>query len=142
MSSRGIARARTILAPRTDMPTTSNAAWRSHLIESTDEMRALLKRSRRIAVLGIKPESRADQPAHFVAEYAKDAHLYSKSRVLRSRRIMRMGLPEGYRVAAREDVGKAPSSSRILAGEAEARVTPAQTKESEPQSPVIPDAAR
>jgi predicted CoA-binding protein len=73
MSSGGIARARTILAPRADMPTTSDTAWRSHLIESTDEMRALLKRSRRIAVLGIKPESRADQPAHFVAEYAKAA---------------------------------------------------------------------
>jgi len=73
MSSGEIAPARTILAPRIDMPTTSNAAWRSHLIESTDEMRALLKRSRRIAVLGIKPVSRADQPAHFVAEYAKEA---------------------------------------------------------------------
>lgn len=36
-------------------------------------MRALLERSRRIAVLGIKPESRADQPAHFVAAYAKEA---------------------------------------------------------------------
>ena len=55
------------------MPTTPLTAWRSHLIDSTDEMRALLKQSRRIAVLGIKPESRADQPAHFVAEYAKDA---------------------------------------------------------------------
>src|SRR5690349_14710460 len=55
------------------MPTTSDAAWRSHLIDSTDEMRALLKQTRRIAVLGIKPESRADQPAHFVAEYAKEA---------------------------------------------------------------------
>ena len=55
------------------MPTTPVAAWRNHLIESTDEMRALLRRSRRIAVLGIKPESRADQPAHFVAAYTKEA---------------------------------------------------------------------
>jgi uncharacterized protein len=55
------------------MPTTPTATWRSHLIESTADMRALLEQSHRIAVLGIKPESRADQPAHFVAEYAKEA---------------------------------------------------------------------
>jgi len=55
------------------MPTTQTADWRTRLIESTDEMRALLRQSHRIAVLGIKPETRADQPAHFVAEYAKDA---------------------------------------------------------------------
>ena len=47
--------------------------WRTHLIESTDEMRAILRETRRIAVLGIKPESRGDQPAHFVAVYAKEA---------------------------------------------------------------------
>ena len=52
---------------------THTADWRTHLIDSTDEMRALLKQTRRIAVLGIKPESRADQPAHFVAVYAKEA---------------------------------------------------------------------
>jgi predicted CoA-binding protein len=36
-------------------------------------MRALLRQSRRIAVLGIKPESRSDQPAHFVPAYTKEA---------------------------------------------------------------------
>lgn len=36
-------------------------------------MRALLRQSRRIAVLGIKPETRSSQPAYFVAEYAKEA---------------------------------------------------------------------
>ena len=56
------------------MPTTPvTNDWRTHLIESTEEMRAILRQSRRIAVLGIKPETRADQPAHFVAEYAKEA---------------------------------------------------------------------
>ena len=55
------------------MPTSSAAAWRSHLIDNTEDMRALLRQTRRIAVLGIKPESRADQPAHFVAEYTKEA---------------------------------------------------------------------
>ena len=45
------------------MPTTQTSDWRARLIESTDEMRALLRQSHRIAVLGIKPETRADQPA-------------------------------------------------------------------------------
>jgi hypothetical protein len=55
------------------MHTTHAADWRSHLIESTEDMRALLRQARRIAVLGIKPESRAAQPAHFVAAYTKEA---------------------------------------------------------------------
>jgi predicted CoA-binding protein len=55
------------------MPTTPTTDWRARLIESTDEMRALLRESRRIAVLGIKPETRASQPAHFVAAYAQEA---------------------------------------------------------------------
>ena len=55
------------------MPITSTADWRTHLIETTEEMRALLRRSHRIAVLGIKPESRADQPAHFVPVYTREA---------------------------------------------------------------------
>jgi len=45
-------------------------AWRQHLIEDDAGIRALLLRTRRIAVLGIKiPESR--QPAYYVPEYAK-----------------------------------------------------------------------
>ncbi len=55
------------------MPTSPAAVWRSHLLESTEEMRALLRQTRRIAVLGIKPETRADQPAHFVAAYTQEA---------------------------------------------------------------------
>jgi len=55
------------------MHTTPTTDWRARLIESTDEMRALLRQSRRIAVLGIKPETRSSQPAYFVAEYAKEA---------------------------------------------------------------------
>lgn len=55
------------------MSTTHFAPWRSHLIESTEEMRALLRRSRRIAVLGIKPEYRSEQPAFFVPAYTKEA---------------------------------------------------------------------
>ena len=55
------------------MTTTSTAEWRARLIDSTEEVRALLRRSHRIAVLGIKPESRADQPAHFVPAYTMEA---------------------------------------------------------------------
>ncbi|MDB4883043.1 MAG: CoA-binding domain protein [Gemmatimonadetes bacterium] len=48
-----------------------DTAWRRHLIDD-DGIRALLERTRRIAVLGIKtPES--GQPAYYVAEYAKRA---------------------------------------------------------------------
>jgi predicted CoA-binding protein len=40
------------------------------LIILTDtQLRTLLEQSRRVAVLGIKPESRADRPAHFVPAY-------------------------------------------------------------------------
>jgi len=55
------------------MPMTSSTDWRARLIDSTEEVRALLRRSRRIAVLGIKPETRADQPAHFVPAYTMEA---------------------------------------------------------------------
>ena len=47
-------------------------SWRRHLIDDDAGIRALLQRTRRIAVLGIKtPET--GQPAYYVAEYAKRA---------------------------------------------------------------------
>jgi len=55
------------------MHISSATDWHNHLVDSTDEIRALLRASRRIAVLGIKPESRRDQPAFFVAEYTQEA---------------------------------------------------------------------
>jgi uncharacterized protein len=49
-----------------------DTAWRSHLIADDAGIRALLERTHRVAVLGIKtPES--GQPAYYVAEYAKRA---------------------------------------------------------------------
>jgi uncharacterized protein len=49
-----------------------DTAWRSHLIADDAGIRALLERTHRVAVLGIKtPES--GQPAYYVAEYAKKA---------------------------------------------------------------------
>jgi predicted CoA-binding protein len=53
-------------------PVSGETAWRRHLIDDDAGIRALLERTRRIAVLGIKtPES--GQPAYYVAEYAKRA---------------------------------------------------------------------
>ena len=52
---------------------TNDAAWRSHLIEGSGPIRALLERSHRIAVLGIKTEAQAGQPAYYVPEYAQHA---------------------------------------------------------------------
>jgi predicted CoA-binding protein len=46
--------------------------WRRNLVEDIDEVRQILETSRRVAVLGIKPESRADQPAHYVPKYLQE----------------------------------------------------------------------
>lgn len=46
---------------------------RTHLLTTDAQLRALLERTRRIAVLGIKPESHASQPAHYVPAYAQRA---------------------------------------------------------------------
>ena len=52
---------------------TNDASWRSHLIENSSGIKALLERSHRIAVLGIKTEAQAGQPAYYVPEYAQHA---------------------------------------------------------------------
>jgi predicted CoA-binding protein len=53
-------------------PVDTDSAWQHHLIDDDAGIRALLERTRRIAVLGIKtPETR--QPAYYVPEYAKRA---------------------------------------------------------------------
>lgn len=59
----------------TESPSTSPAAaddWRRHLLERDDEIAALLTRTRRIAVLGIKTED-SGQPAFYVPRYAQHA---------------------------------------------------------------------
>ena len=40
-----------------------------HRLETEDAIRALVKRIKRVAVLGIKTEAQADQPAFYVPEY-------------------------------------------------------------------------
>lgn len=43
--------------------------WRANLIESSEGVLDVLRMTKTIAVLGIKPESRSGQPAHYVPEY-------------------------------------------------------------------------
>jgi predicted CoA-binding protein len=50
-------------------------SWRGNLIESIEEIRELLARTRRIAVLGIKTENQAYQPAFYVPQYLASAGL-------------------------------------------------------------------
>jgi predicted CoA-binding protein len=56
----------------TPPPPTTDDAWRAHLLDSDAELRALLARTRTIAVLGIKtPES--GQPAYYVPRAMQQA---------------------------------------------------------------------
>lgn len=47
--------------------------WRSKLIDDAAGIRALLGSAKRIAVLGIKTEAHAGEPAFFVAKFLQDA---------------------------------------------------------------------
>lgn len=48
-------------------------AWHRHLLETPDEISALLQRVHTVAVLGIKVASQREQPAYYVPEYAQRA---------------------------------------------------------------------
>lgn len=45
--------------------------WQAHLLSTDAQLRAALQRCKTIAVLGIKPETHADQPAHYVPAFAQ-----------------------------------------------------------------------
>jgi predicted CoA-binding protein len=49
------------------------AGWQDNLIEDRPRALDILRRARRVAVIGIKPESRAGQPAHSVPAYLQGA---------------------------------------------------------------------
>ena len=49
------------------------ADWRDNLVESREGMAAILKDTRRIAVLGIKTEAQSDRPAFYVPQYMAEA---------------------------------------------------------------------
>jgi predicted CoA-binding protein len=51
------------------MASTDTERWRDHLIESPAQIKTLLEKTHRIAVLGIKPDP--DQPAFYVPEHAQ-----------------------------------------------------------------------
>lgn len=46
--------------------------WRSNILTTDEKIRELLGETKRIAVLGIKPESHAGQPAYYVPKYMAD----------------------------------------------------------------------
>jgi len=43
--------------------------WKENLLTTDDQVRDLLQNTKTIAVLGIKPESRSNQPAFYVPKY-------------------------------------------------------------------------
>jgi predicted CoA-binding protein len=47
--------------------------WQENLLESSEQIRALILATRRIAVLGIKTEAQADQPSVYVPMYFQGA---------------------------------------------------------------------
>lgn len=46
--------------------------WKDNLLTTDDQLRELLRNTKTIAVLGIKPESHASQPAFYVPKYMAD----------------------------------------------------------------------
>ena len=47
--------------------------WQDNILTTDGKIGQLLKETKRIAVLGIKPESHSSQPAFYVPRYMKDA---------------------------------------------------------------------
>lgn len=46
--------------------------WHDNLVEGVEELRDILANTRRVAVLGIKPESRSTRAAHYVPKYLQE----------------------------------------------------------------------
>ena len=47
--------------------------WTERILEDDEALRTVLSEAKRIAVIGIKDESRSFEPAHYIARYLKDA---------------------------------------------------------------------
>jgi|SRR5438477_2601581 len=47
--------------------------WRDNILTSTEQLRELLSQTKTIAVLGIKTEAQANQPAFYVPNYMHSA---------------------------------------------------------------------
>ena len=48
-------------------------SWQNNILTTDAQIAALLLETKRIAVLGIKPESHSSQPAHYVPRYMQQA---------------------------------------------------------------------
>ena len=46
--------------------------WQQNILTTDEQLGELLRSTKRIAVLGIKPESHASQPAHYVPQYMQN----------------------------------------------------------------------
>ena len=57
----------------TSSMTLSTDDWRENLVRDDARILEIARSARRVAVLGIKPESHAGQPAHYVPKYLVDA---------------------------------------------------------------------
>ncbi len=47
--------------------------WQENILTTNEQIAQVLRETKRIAVLGIKPESRFSQPAFYVSKYMQDA---------------------------------------------------------------------
>ena len=47
--------------------------WSERILENDDALREVLDSAKRIAIIGIKDESRSFEPAHYIARYLEDA---------------------------------------------------------------------
>src|SRR6266568_9380159 len=54
---------------------TINMNWQQNLLYTPSQIRDLIRQTKRIAVLGIKTEAQADQPAFYVPKYLDAAGL-------------------------------------------------------------------
>jgi predicted CoA-binding protein len=48
-------------------------SWQENILSTVEEIRDLIRRTKRIAVLGIKTEAQADQPSVYVPQYLQHA---------------------------------------------------------------------
>lgn len=62
-------------SPHSPEGATAPDNWRAHLLQTPAEIRALLERTHRVAVLGIRPESARQQPSFYVPQYVQRAGL-------------------------------------------------------------------
>jgi 2-polyprenyl-3-methyl-5-hydroxy-6-metoxy-1,4-benzoquinol methylase len=58
------------------------------------------------------------------SDRAKDAYRYSNSRILRDRKLARLGLPADHRVPSRDDIGRVPELNYLLSGREDSDARP------------------